>query len=77
MGWSMMSALSIVVVVGLRLLASRACVALVTIIVPVIRWQFHAPVAALLVVLIFGVLMWIATVYAFDLREEGESPTRP
>jgi hypothetical protein len=73
----MITALRIVVVVGLRALASRACGALVTAAVTVIRWQFHAPIAALLVVLIFGVLMWIATVHAFDLREEGESPTRP
>jgi len=72
----MITALSIVVAVGLRLVASRACAALVTLVVPVIRWQFHAPVAALLVVLIFGVLMWIATVYAFDLREAGGSPSR-
>ena len=76
MGWSMITALRLMVVVGLRLITSHACAALVTLIVPVIRWQFHAPIAALVVILIFGVLMWIATVYAFDLGE-GESPTRP
>ncbi|KPK58061.1 MAG: hypothetical protein AMS21_10900 [Gemmatimonas sp. SG8_38_2] len=72
----MITVLRTVVLVGLRALASRACAVLVTAIVPVIRWQFHAPIAALLVVLIFGVLMWIATVHALDLGDEGEVPAR-